>query len=247
MSRWKAAGLHLLISVVVGALTFALIYLVWYPPPYFEVAGGSKLMLVIMGVDITIGPVLTLAVFKAGKKSLRFDLTVIAILQTAAFGYGIHAIALARPVFVVAEVDRYVVVTANQLDDEDLAAGTQPEFRTRSWLGPRLVGAKPPQHGKESLDLVMSALQGKDVDRFPRYYVPYAEVSAEVLGHGISLHELSDKSADAAALVQRFLGSHGGRAEDFRALPLIGRLDNFTMIVDDATRQPVTALHIAFW
>src|SRR4051812_42828203 len=119
MSRWKAAGLHLLISIAVGIVTGALIYFIWYPPPYFEVAGGSTLMLVIMGVDITIGPFLTLAVFKAGKKSLRFDLTVIALLQIAAFCYGIHAIALARPVFVVAEVDRYVLVTANQLDDAD--------------------------------------------------------------------------------------------------------------------------------
>ena len=61
MSRWKASGLHLLISVGVAILTGSLIYFVWYPPPYFDVAGGSTLMLVIMGVDIVIGPFLTLA------------------------------------------------------------------------------------------------------------------------------------------------------------------------------------------
>ena len=52
MSRWKAAGLHLLISLVVAILAGSLIYFVWYPPPYFQVAGGSTLMLVMMGVDV---------------------------------------------------------------------------------------------------------------------------------------------------------------------------------------------------
>jgi len=247
MSRWKAAGLHLLISIAVGIVTGALIYFVWYPPPYFEVAGGSTLMLVIMGVDITIGPFLTLAVFKAGKKSLRFDLTVIALLQIAAFCYGIHAIALARPVFVVAEVDRYVLVTANQLDDADLADAKRPEFRTRAWTGPRLVGARPPEHGRETLDMVESALAGKDIDRFPRYYVAYDEVSRELLERGITLRALAEKSADAATLVKNFLDAYGGKAEDYRCLPLVGRIDNFTMVVSDTTRRPVTALRIAFW
>jgi hypothetical protein len=247
MSRWKAAGLHLLVSVVVGILTFSLIYFIWYPPPYFEVAGGSKLMLVIMGVDIVIGPVLTLAVFKAGKKGLRFDLAVIAILQICAFCYGIRAIALARPIFVVAEVDRYVLVTANQLDDEDLAAATRPEFRSRSWTGPRLVGAVPPQHGKETLDMVMSALEGKDIDRFPKYYVPYEEVAPELLKRSLSLDDVMKISALDKQIAERFLQREGGNIADYRCLPLQGRLDGYTMVVSQASGQPLTALPINPW
>jgi len=247
MSRWKAAGLHLLISVVVGILTFLLIYLVWYPQPYFEVAGGSKLMLVIMGVDITIGPFLTLAVFKSGKKSLRFDLTVIAILQIAAFAYGIHAIALARPVFVVAEVDRYVLVAANQLDDEDLAAGKQPEFRSRSWTGPRLVGAIPPVHGQETFDMVMSALQGKDINRFPKYYVAYEEVASNLLKRSRSLEDIMSLSPRDKQLVENFLKRQGGVAADYPCLPLQGRLEGYTMIVSSTSQQPLTALPINPW
>lgn len=42
-------------------------------------------MLLIMGADIVLGPLLTLVVYKAGKKSLRFDLACIVTLQAGAF------------------------------------------------------------------------------------------------------------------------------------------------------------------
>ena len=247
MSRWKAAGLHLLISVVIGILTASLIYFIWYPPPYFEVAGGSTLMLVIMGVDITIGPFLTLAVFKTGKKGLKFDLSVIAILQIAAFCYGLHAIALARPVFVVAEVDRYVLVTASQLADEDLAQGSAPEYRSRSWSGPRLIGAVPPKRGDEALQMATSALAGKDIDLFPKYYVPYDQVSEKLLERSHPLADLLKKPASDAEKVNSFLKQHGGDIAQFRYLPLQGRLDGYSMVVSAQTRQPITALAIDPW
>lgn len=247
MSRWKAASLHLLISLAAAILAGSLIYFVWYPPPYFQVAGGNTLMLLIMAVDVVLGPVLTLAIFKAGKKGLKFDLAVIALLQISAFSYGLYIIAIARPVFVVAEVDRFVVVAANQLDDADLAAGSQPEFRTRSWFGPRLVGAVPPQYGKEAYDSAMSGLAGKDIDQFPKYYVPYAEVSKTLLAHSQPLADIMRKSEQDAAMVKYFLATHNADATDYRGLPLQGRVAGYTMVVSAKSGQPLTALAIDPW
>jgi hypothetical protein len=51
MNRFQASGFHLDISLVIATLVGCLIYFVWYPHPYFQVAGGSTLMLLIMGVD----------------------------------------------------------------------------------------------------------------------------------------------------------------------------------------------------
>src|SRR5450432_3757017 len=168
MSRWKAAGIHLLISLTIATLVGSLIYFVWYPPPYFQVAGGNTLMLLIMSVDVVLGPFLTLAVFKAGKKGLRFDLCLIAMLQISAFCYGIFIIAIARPIFVVAEPDRFIVIAANDLDDADLAQAKQPQFGGRSWSGPRLVGAIAPTEGEEANAVLTSGLAGKDIDKLPK-------------------------------------------------------------------------------
>jgi hypothetical protein len=247
MSRWKAAGLHLLVSLLVAILTGSVVYFAWYPQPYFEVAGGSTLMLVIMGVDVVIGPLLTLIVFRRGKKGLRFDLTVIAVLQAVAFGYGVHVIAEARPAFVVAAVDRFVIVAANQLEDVDLAAGAEPEFRSRSWLGPRLVGAVPPQNGDEGFDSVMSALAGKDIDRFPKYFVPYAQVAETLLAHSQPLANLMNRSEQDAKAVQHLLATNKAEAADYRALPLQGPVATFTMVISAKDGRPIGALAINPW
>lgn len=247
MTRWKAAGLHLLISVVVAALVGSLIYFIWYPPPYFRIAGGSTLMPLIMGVDVIIGPFLTLAVFKAGKKGLKFDLAVIAVLQIAAFCYGMHTIAVARPVFVVAEIDRFVVVAANQLDDKDLAEATSPEFSTRSWTGPRLVGVRVPKQGADALAIAMSGMAGKDVEKFPKYYVPYSEVSAHLLSRAHPLSALEAKRPTQADQIRRFVSRRGGQMQDFVYLPLEGRLASFTMVLDAKSAQPAGALAVDPW
>ena len=248
MSRWKAAGFHLLISICAATLAACVIYLVWYPPPYFRVAGGSSLMLLIMSVDVVLGPVLTFAIFKSGKKGLHFDLTVIGILQVVAFCYGMSVIARARPVFVVGEVDRFVVVAANSLEDADLADGKSPQFRSRSWTGPRLVGAVPPSHSdKDFSATAMSALAGKDIDKIPKFYVPYSQVSATLLAHSQPIAATMKKSAQAAAQVNAFLSKHGGTVADYRTLPLEGRTDTFTMVVSAKTGQPEAALDINPW
>ena len=84
MSRWKAASIHLSISILVGLLVLALLFLVWYPEPYFEAAGGQHLIVVLLGVDLVLGPLMTLILFKSGKWGMRFDLWMIGIIQSAA-------------------------------------------------------------------------------------------------------------------------------------------------------------------
>ena len=163
------------------------------------------------------------------------------------FGYGIHVIAEARPIFVVAEVDRFVLVSANQIDDSDLAAGSEPEFRSRSWLGPHLVGALPPQNGDEAFDSVMSALAGKDIDRFPKYFVPYAQVAEALLAHSQPLTNLMNRSEEDAKAVLHLLATSKAKAADYRALPLQGPVATFTMVISAKDRQPLGALAINPW
>ena len=247
MSRWKAAALHLLISLAVAVCAGSLIFFVWYPPPYFTAAGGSTLTLLIIAVDVVIGPALTLCVFKSGKKGLRFDLTVISLLQVAAFSYGMYVIAVARPVFIVAAIDRLILVAANSLDDADLAAASWPEFRTRSWFGPRLVGAVPPQSGQEAIDMAISGTLGKDIELFPKYYVPYSQVSNALLKHSRAPSDLTPKSVLETRLLQQFLRAHENDRTEYRAIPLQGRTDSYVMIVTPKNAQPVAVLAIDPW
>jgi len=205
------------------------------------------LMLLIMGVDIVIGPLLTLVVYEAGKKGLRFDLACIAILQTAAFFYGLSVIAQARPVFIVAAIDRFIPIYANDLDDADLAQAKQPEFATRSWTGPRLVGAKLPTDIKERNDLTFSGVAGKDLEKFPKYYVSYAAIADAMLAKSKPLTDLAAKSPGNRAIIDRYLADSQSSIDQLVYLPLLGRTDTYTMMLSTTSRHPCDALPINPW
>jgi hypothetical protein len=130
MSRWRAAGVHLLISAGIAAGVLAVMVAVWYPPPLFQAMGGVTLALILIGVDVVLGPALTLIVFRSGKRRLKLDLAVIALVQVAALLYGCYVVALARPAYIVFVKDQFQVATAAQLSPELLAEARRGRARS---------------------------------------------------------------------------------------------------------------------
>lgn len=248
MSRWKAAGIHLSINAVVALLAAALIYGVWYPRPYSQAAGAGTLVLLLLGVDLVLGPLLTLVVFKVGKKGLKFDLTAIAVMQVCAFVYGLHVVAAARPAFVVGEIDRFVLVTANDLDPKDLAKASDPAFRSIPWTGPRLVGAQLPTDTKQRDEVMSSSLAGKDIDELPQYYVPYAAVVQTLLGRAMTLDTLKRKHPESAQDIEHWLASNPERnASDIGVVPLQSHDQSVSMLLDRHNGAVLDALSIDPW
>lgn len=246
MSRWKAAAIHLSISVMIGIAAAALIFGIWYPPPYSHAAGADHLVLVLLCVDAVLGPTLTLIVYRHGKKGMRFDLAVIAVLQACAFSYGMHVVTGSRPAFIVAAVDRFVMVAANELEAADLANGREPEFRSLSWTGPRIVYAERPTDRSEHNDLLFSGAGGKDLEKFPKYYVDYITHSASLLERAHSLDKVHDTPA-AHALVDAWLLKHPYPRADVVWVPLVARRDDMTMLLDRNSGEVLGALPIDPW
>jgi hypothetical protein len=246
MTRWKAAAIHSLISVAVGLIAGALLLCLWYPPPYFHAAGADELILLLVGVDLVIGPLLTLIVFRPGKRGLAFDLTVIAVLQAAALVYGLAIVLQSRPVFLVATVDRFVLVAANEITDEDLAAGSEEAFRTRSWTGPRLAAAELPTDPEQRNKLLDLTLAGRDLQNLPRYYRPYASDKNNLLARAKPLAQLRQSAKDLGPLNDWLSAGH--RKEDAIVwLPLQARKEDLVMLLDARTAEPLGALAIDPW
>ncbi|QAU23360.1 hypothetical protein EO087_04665 [Dyella sp. M7H15-1] len=247
MNRWKAAGIHLSISAVLVVLMGALIYFLWFPSPYFRAAGANRLILLLMGIDVCIGPLLTLVVVNRHKprKWLRLDLTIIAVLQTIAFGYGVYVITDARPVFIVAEVDRLVMVSAQELSDADLAKGDRPEFRKRSLTGPVLVGALPPK-GDSSGDFVLQVMAtGKDIDRLPQYYVPYDQAIGAVMKRAKPLASLKRATDSQRAYLDRLQAALP--SQPLEVLPLQHGDNDYSAIISPSSKRPIAVLSIDPW
>ena len=60
MSRFSAFSIHFGISLLIFAALSAVILLVWYPGYFFELDGGWEGLRIIIGVDLVLGPLLTL-------------------------------------------------------------------------------------------------------------------------------------------------------------------------------------------
>jgi hypothetical protein len=66
------------------------------------------------------GPLLTLIVFKPGKKSLKFDLSVIAMFQIAALAYGSYTIYQERPLSALLVNNSFEIQTASSYNLEEV-------------------------------------------------------------------------------------------------------------------------------
>jgi hypothetical protein len=221
----------------------ALLCFVWFPAPYFVAAGANRLILLLMGVDVCIGPLLTLLVVNRHKarKLLRLDLTVIGVLQAIAFGYGVYVITDARPVFIVAEVDRLVMVSAQAISDTDLAKGDRAEYRKRSLTGPVLVGARPPKDTDAEFALQVMA-SGKDIDRMPQYYLPYDQTIDAVLKHAKPLASLKRATDAQRAYLDRLQAATP--SQQLEILPLQRGDTLYSAIISPVSKRPMAVLPV---
>ena len=111
MSRYRASLIHLLISGLLVGNVIGVVLWVWYPSPTFEAVGAFSIIRLLIGVDLILGPLLTLIVFKQGKPGLKFDLTVIALTQIAALVYGTYTLYKEKPDYMVFSIDRLEFVS----------------------------------------------------------------------------------------------------------------------------------------
>jgi hypothetical protein len=233
MSRWKASLTHLTISATIATAVLALMLLLWYPYPLFEAVGGRQVLLILLGVDVTIGPLVTLIIFntKKSRRALAFDLSVIALLQLSALIYGMSVVFQARPVFVVFSKDSFDLVTANMLIDEDIAGAEYPDYRSLPLTGPVYVFTEMPADIKERNDVSWSVFSGKDLPLFPKYYRPYAEHSAAAGRVARPISQLRKLNPGRNAEIDDALG-HSGRTEaELGYLPLRAKYQDQAVMV----------------
>ena len=196
--RIQAFFVHVAASVFIGLITLSLVFFVWYPAPLQQALGVTQIFLLLLMVDIILGPCLTLLVFKAGKKTLVFDLAIICLFQALALGYGVWTVFSARPAWLVFNVDRFDVVQAVDIDSRKIDEAL-PEFRNASWLGPRWVGATKPEASEERQSIMFEAVfYGSDIAHRPNLYRPLNSFSAQIKNKAMPLEKLLSFNSDEA-------------------------------------------------
>lgn len=218
-----------------------LVFGLWYPWPYTELAGGTELFVLITAVDVVVGPALTLAVFDRRKprRELQRDLTVIVLLQLCALIYGLYALFVARPVALVFEVDRMRVVRVVDIP-QGMLEEAPSELRRLPLDGPRLLRAEPPTDPDEKAQAVMMAVGGIDISARPRYWRPWdAAARAEVLLKSRPLAQLPGVDADRRGELDAAVKRSGRTAGQLRYLPLQARKTDWVALVDGTSGDVV--------
>lgn len=243
LNRWKAFGLHLAISALIAATVVLLVVWLWYPRPYFEAMGGEVLLRLLIGVDVVLGPIVTLIIFDPKKPRLKYDLATIAVLQLAALAYGGFVMFDARPVYNVYFDGRFHTVPAYSVDAASRERAA-PEFRPLSLTGPRVVAAMMPADPKETVGItIAAAMGGPDLTDLPHLYVPYAQAAAKAADVARPLASLARRGREEADAVSAFVSEHGsGRVMGY--VPVRARNRDFAAVVDRKTGEIVGYLPI---
>jgi hypothetical protein len=231
-SRWKAAGIHLAMSIAVALAVVAAMLLLWYPSPYFQAMGGGGLLMLVTGVDVVLGPLITLIIFNTKKKSLKFDLMCVAIVQIVALGYGVYTMFQARPVYAVFEKDRFNVIIAADIDAKELAKVTDVAFKSLPLAGPKIVAMEAPSDTKELQRILTS---GIDSRAFSQYYVAYESKGKEAGAASKSLAQLQKNNAVAANELKVFLTTNSLDESKVGFLPLYTRNLDMTFVLERST------------
>jgi hypothetical protein len=91
-TRKQAVTLHVLLSMLAVGSVASMVLVYWYPWDLLSLQGASNILLLIIFIDVILGPSLTLLVYKPGKRFLALDLTIIAAIQIAALSYGTYTL-----------------------------------------------------------------------------------------------------------------------------------------------------------
>ena len=245
-TRWQASGLHLFISATIAAVVLTVMLGVWYPPPIFQAEGGMGLVFILVGVDVVIGPLITLIIFKSGKWGLKFDLFTIATLQIAALLYGVYIVYVARPVYLVLVKGQFELVTAVELTPKWLEEARRPEFRSLPVTGPEWVAFDMPANEDERQVIIQSVIfgGGRDAQHYPKYYLPYAERAKAVLADAQTIEAVRKTSPHTARVIDAWLKQAGKRDADVRHFPMRTRFEWIAVLVDATSGEIVKLLLI---
>lgn len=228
MSTRKAFFIHLAISATVVGAVLALIFLVWYPEPFFAAQGAWRVVRVLVFVDLIVGPVLTLMLYRPGKWGARFDLCVIALVQLTALAYGVSVVYKERPYFMVFAVDRFELVAESQVD---LSRVDYARTGPKGW-GPLRVFAPIPPEGPERQQLLEEVLfkGAPDIELRPERYVAFSEALPEIRRRAKPLAELVGQYPDLGGRIERLRRDYGDSRLGF--LPLKGKVQDLAVVLE---------------
>lgn len=231
--RLKASSFHLIISLTLAALAALLVFGLWYPGPYREMSGGRDLFLILVSVDVILGPLCTLAVFNRSKPRavLARDLAIVGLVQLAALAYGLWTASVARPVHLVFDHDRFQVVHAIEVRQEMLRQAPY-DLRQLPLTGPTVLALRPFRDASEESTATLMALAGLPLSARPDLWQAYPMARERVLAAAKPAAGLRQRFPQQVPEIDAAVSRTGQPLDKLVYLPLIARQSFWTVLLN---------------
>src|ERR1700733_16123499 len=178
--RLKAFSLHLLSSATVLTLILGSLYFGWYRWPGWHLTDVTTVVLVMVCVDVVLGPTLTFIIVnpKKSRRELTRDIGIIVVVQLCALTYGSVQLWSGRPLYYAYSEGILQLVQAYDIDDGEAKLGREqnPGLAPHWYSLPRWIWAPLPQDPDERKKIFGAAISGgDDVISMPRYFKRWEE------------------------------------------------------------------------
>lgn len=228
---------HLLISFLCLLSLFFLIYFIWFVPPLINATGILSVFLILVLIDLIVGPFLGFFVYKEGKKTLKFDLSIVVLLQICSFIYGTYIIVEARPVWIVYNLGKYDLVQSFEVIEDNLN-NALPEFKRKPILYPKYAAIRPLPNSERMKELQF----GMSIVQKPERFVDISLAKLPIQEQAMNLNLL--KEYNEPDLVQKTLSKYP-QANAF--VPLKANAVDMTVLIHKETAQVVKIVDLRPW
>ncbi len=244
-NKFKASMIHLALSFTLVSLIIVSVIYFWYPNDFLGITHFKDIALLIISIDLVLGPVLTFVVFAPKKKTLRFDLSVIAIIQISALAYGVNALYQAHPLFITYNHGGFNLIHANEVTPADAKLD---QFRISKLSSPKLAFAKMPDDPKLQTEIMVGVdLKGEpDIDKRAEYYEPYEKHMDTILKSALDSVKLFDEK-NLTKSTKAFLKKHGKNKDAYAYLPLKGASGDAIIVLDKKTAKMISTIDTDPW
>lgn len=239
-----ASLVHLLLSIVVISFVMGLIIYFWYPVDYLDLTRFREIALILICVDLVMGPILTFIVFNPKKASLIFDLSVIAFLQFIALGYGCYTLYQDHPLFVTFTIDRFTIVTAKDADPKN---AKYDEYKISKLSSPVVAFVALPESIEDRNELILGVMSGApDLDKRIDLYKPYRENIHTASTRALKTQLIIKDREKAPALVEYF-EAYKEASDKHLLFPITGPTKHAIIAIDKDSGKLVSVINIDPW
>ncbi|ONG38724.1 type IV pilin accessory protein [Alkanindiges hydrocarboniclasticus] len=219
---------HLAISILIAIFVSGVIFFLWYPMPLAKSVGVTHIVMIMLTVDVVIGPFFTLLVYKETKKTLKLDLILVILFQVLAFLCGFYTIIHGRPAWIVYNVNGFELIRVNDINQKSLK-NAEEFYHKPSWLTPKYVAVKSAKSIKQhNEDVFMETFRGISLAQCPDRYMLLEQAKQQLQQHAQRLkllNQFNDK-ASVQAVLKRY-------PEASAWIPLKATVIDMTVLIDN--------------